>query len=329
MDIVTLGAALSGAKKYTDDVVHGIAGGITYKGEVNYYSNLPSNPTLGDAYTVKYSGTTGTNPDGTEYVWAENGGVAQWVDFSKDSYTKAETDALLNNKQNALVVGTNLDDEPIEDSTNPITSGGVYNTVGNLDAALDSLIMSLEPKTITENGTYNPEDDGVDGYSSVSVDVANSYTVSDEGKVVSNGSLVAQTAMSQEITANDTYDTTLYNSVTVNVPSGEEVYPITTNNSTVTLNNLYYTLKNKVFFIFGTIMASSNAGINLLFSKPLSELGIDFSQMQSTTIKTIAGSNWNSVSWSFNKDTTAFEINVLSQTVPTYVISVIDLSNII
>jgi hypothetical protein len=117
--------------------------------------------------------------------------------------------------------------------------------------------------------------------------------------------------------------------VTVNVPSGEEVYPLTTNNSTVTLNNMYYTLKNKVLFIFGTIMASSYASIYLSFSKPLSELGINFSQMQSTAIKTIAGSNWNSVSWGFNKDTTTFEVNVLSQTVPTYVISVIDLSNII
>ena len=75
-------------------------------------------------------------------------------------------------KQDTLVVGTNLDDEPTEDSTNPITSGGVYNTVGNLDAALDSLIMSLEPKTITANGTYDPADDGVDGYSEVTVNVS-------------------------------------------------------------------------------------------------------------------------------------------------------------
>lgn len=163
----------------------------------------------------------------------------------------------------------------------------------------------------------------------MTVNVANSYTASDEGKVVNNGSLVAQTAMSQEITANDTYDTTLINSVTVNVLSGEEVYPLTTNNSTVTLNNMYYTLKNKVLFIFGTIMASSYASIYLSFSKPLSELGLDFSQMQSTYIKTIAGSNSNSLLWSFNKDTTIFEVSVLSQTVPTYVISVTDLSNII
>ena len=44
-----------------------------------------------------------------------------------------------------------------------------------------------------------------------------SITPADEGKVVVNGQLVAQT--SQNITANDTYDTTTKNEVVVNVPS--------------------------------------------------------------------------------------------------------------
>lgn len=79
---------------------------------------------------------------------------------------------------------------------------------------------TLIKKNITANGTYTASGDNADGYSSVSVDVPNSYTQADEGKVVSNGALVAQTAMSTEITANDTYDTTLYDSVTVNVPQG-------------------------------------------------------------------------------------------------------------
>ena len=78
----------------------------------------------------------------------------------------------------------------------------------------------LIEKNITANGTYTASGDNADGYSSVSVDVTNSYTAQDEGKVVSNGALVAQTAMSTEITSNDVYDTTLYNSVTVNVPQG-------------------------------------------------------------------------------------------------------------
>lgn len=187
---------------------------------------------------------------------------------------------------------------------------------------------TLITKNISANGTYTASDDSADGYSSVSVDVPNSYTAQDEGKVVDNGQLVAQTDYGT-VTENGTYDTTNNNSITVDVPSGEEVYPLTTDASVVTLNNMYYTLKNKILFIFGTIMASSYTGIYLSFSKPLSELGIDFSQTQSTIIKTIADSNWNSIFWEFNKDTTSVEVSVLSKTVPTYVISVTDLSNII
>lgn len=68
-------------------------------------------------------------------------------------------------------------------------------------------------KSINSNGTHD-----VVGYASASVNVPNSYSASDEGKVVSNGSLVAQT--SDTVTANDTYDTTLINSLTVNVSGG-------------------------------------------------------------------------------------------------------------
>lgn len=65
---------------------------------------------------------------------------------------------------------------------------------------------------ITENGTYNVTDKA-----SAVVNVENSYTASDEGKVVDNGALVSQT--SQNINANGTYDTTTKNEVVVNVPS--------------------------------------------------------------------------------------------------------------
>ena len=68
-------------------------------------------------------------------------------------------------------------------------------------------------KSISANGTED-----VTNYASVSVSVPNSYSASDEGKVVNNGALVAQT--SDTVTANDTYDTTLINSLTVNVSGG-------------------------------------------------------------------------------------------------------------
>lgn len=69
----------------------------------------------------------------------------------------------------------------------------------------------------TANGTYD-----VTNLASLIVQVPNSYSASDEGKVVSNGALVAQT--SDTVTTNDTYDTTLINSLTVNVSGGPSGY---------------------------------------------------------------------------------------------------------
>ena len=93
--------------------------------------------------------------------------------------------------------------------------------IGDIDTALNSLLVTLVPKTITENGVYDPTDDNADGYSSVSVDVPNTYTQADEGKVVSNGSLVSQTDYGT-VTENGTYDTTTNNSVTVEVSGGQK-----------------------------------------------------------------------------------------------------------
>lgn len=78
----------------------------------------------------------------------------------------------------------------------------------------------IESKNISANGTYTAPS-GVDGFSPVVVNVPNTYSASDEGKVVDNGALVAQTSTTK--TANGTYDTTTNNSVVVAIPlaSGE------------------------------------------------------------------------------------------------------------
>lgn len=70
-------------------------------------------------------------------------------------------------------------------------------------------------KTVTANGTYNADDDGVYGYSSVTVNVPNTFGSEDEGKVIENGELVNQTSIN--IDENGTYDTTLNNEVIVNI----------------------------------------------------------------------------------------------------------------
>ena len=68
---------------------------------------------------------------------------------------------------------------------------------------------------IDTNGVHD-----VKSYASASVNVPNSYASGDEGKVVSSGALVAQTARASQITQNGTYDTTLNNQVVVSI-SGE------------------------------------------------------------------------------------------------------------
>lgn len=99
----------------------------------------------------------------------------------------------------------------------------VFEQITNeFGATFDTVIFSgdatLGEKTITQNGVYNASADDLDGYSKVTANVPNTYTASDEGKVVDNGALVSQT--SATYTSNDTYDTTKINSVTVNVSGG-------------------------------------------------------------------------------------------------------------
>lgn len=76
----------------------------------------------------------------------------------------------------------------------------------------------LIDKTISANGTYNASSDNADGFKKAVVNVPNSYSAGDEGKVVSNGALVAQG--SDTVTQNGTVDTTLINSLLVNVSGG-------------------------------------------------------------------------------------------------------------
>lgn len=93
-----------------------------------------------------------------------------------------------------------------------------YNTTNGAKVVIAGIAIHMNSNfavTITANGTT-----AVNGIQTVTVNVPNTYEAADEGKVVSNGALVAQTA--KQITTNGTHDTTVNNSVVVAVPNTYE-----------------------------------------------------------------------------------------------------------
>ena len=123
-------------------------------------------------------------------------------------------------------------------TTKTVTANGTYAASSDSADGYSSVTVnvsggSLGTKSISANGTYNATDDSLDGYSAVTVAVPNSYGSGDEGKVVSSGALVAQTAYGT-VTANGTYDTTTNDSITVNVSGGA-----TLTTKTITTNGTY------------------------------------------------------------------------------------------
>lgn len=76
-------------------------------------------------------------------------------------------------------------------------------------------VPTIDTLTVSQNGTYTATSGHA--YGEAVVSVPNSYAAGDEGKVVNNGALAAQTAHAT-VTQNGTVDTTLNNSVVVAVP---------------------------------------------------------------------------------------------------------------
>lgn len=108
--------------------------------------------------------------------------------------------------------------------------------------------IEVESLSVSQNGTTTAPE-GV-AYNPVIVDVPNSYAAGDEGKVVSNGALVAQT--SRTVTANNTYDTTLNNEMVVNVQPPLQQKTVNANGD-VTPDEGYYGLSKVVVEVSGDI----------------------------------------------------------------------------
>lgn len=128
------------------------------------------------------------------------------------------------------VVVTNLSAANIVDGvTVKVGDANDDDSIASVTGTAQTGITPTGTLSLTTNGTVN-----CSAYEYVDVDVANSYAVGDEGKVVHGGALVSQS--SATYTQNNTYDTTLIDEVTVSVSGGGGA---TLGTKSVTANGTY------------------------------------------------------------------------------------------
>lgn len=150
----------------------------------------------------------------------------------------------------------------------------VTGELEGVEVSFDSGDMKeIEALSVTENGTYEAPEGKA--YDPVTVDVPNSYTEADEGKVVDQGELVSQTSTTK--TANGTYDTTTNNEVVVDVANsytaadeGKVVSSgalVAQTSTTKTANGTYDTTLNNEVVV--AVPGSSGSSYTLLHSEDL------------------------------------------------------------
>lgn len=91
MDIVTYVLAKNSANSAISSAIAALPKGLVYRGAVSYMSDLPSGAEIGDCYTIKYKGTSGTVADGHEVAWGNYEGTPQWIDFGGGTSTLNKT----------------------------------------------------------------------------------------------------------------------------------------------------------------------------------------------------------------------------------------------
>lgn len=130
--------------------INSLSGGVHLKGAVDYYSDLPANPSEGDAYTVRYQGTSGTDPLGIEYAWATYQGTPQWIPIGVDPSVFAKQTEM-NVVANAGAKNLLNPDDYIKNSTGGLTitetGTGTYKITGTPSGTVDVFT--------TQSGTFD------------------------------------------------------------------------------------------------------------------------------------------------------------------------------
>lgn len=139
------------------------------------------------------------------------------------TYTKTEVDSALSGKQATLVVDTNLDSAPTENSTNPVTSGGVYQALSGKSDASHTHTMSQ----ITDLGAAAAK-----GFDETPTSGHTDYAVSSDGvaNALNNMKWNYQSAVTSTVNA----DVWEYTGLSVNVPANTERIIVASDRSSYT-----------------------------------------------------------------------------------------------
>ena len=123
-------------------IVNALTNGFTYIGAVDYYDDLPtSDVSVGDVYTVKYTGSSGTDPDRTNYVWGLDGGSNAWIAINAQlavvAYTGAYND--LSGRPSLATVATSGKYTDLTDTPNlaTVATTGDYDDLANKPTIID------------------------------------------------------------------------------------------------------------------------------------------------------------------------------------------------
>ena len=149
--------------------------------------------------------------------------------------------------------------------------------VANTSGGGGSSKYVVDELNVTTNGIYTGTG-GVNAYNPVNVNVPNSYTAGDEGKVVSSGELVSQT--STTITTNSTVDTTTNNSVTVNVANS---YTVEDEGKVVSSGELVAQTSRTITGA-GTYDTTTNNSVTVSEPEPVVEKDVNFYDYDGTVL---------------------------------------------
>lgn len=183
--------------------------------------------------------------------------------------------------------------------------------MGTLKQAVDRVTAAKTAigAAITAKGGTVAAGDGLEDFAADIGTITNQYTAGDDGKVVSSGALIAQTAYPTTITENGTYDTTLNNSVMVDVSSGGQIEQKTWTGLTNFDGSSVWTDGENIYYSSSTTQyvldkSTSNwttktwTGLTNFYGSYVWTDGENIYYSNNTTQKVLNNSTWSNKTWS-------------------------------